>query len=516
MFIEEGSFKKAYEILEDGGLPEEMIRQFFLGELRFEGDTRADGSLSVVPDEGEVKPDFFYYSVQAALGGHRLYELEDCIRSNANENISILFSKVLTSGWFFSKYWEKILRYEGYPVIEGDSLKRIENGVILQNGKIVTCGWQEHRDLYPILCDLKLSSSPDWIHDELTIHITGSQLSGSLINKLRYTRFDKGAELTPKQIRTLFAQRDQFSMYGYEDGTIPYNLYKRCRDLEDHGGKYAGLMFLSTYYPHISLPKFSKEIFDTDNNKIFLRTSPKESMPGLLHSKLLDAETLEKRKHDSFHAKVRMEIDFKKFNAELYKITKRENKLHVFYQEYIEGPNGVCSYIGTSEFNWSMSIEQGAVVGGKMGDAVLSNEQYDKLRKIASTLYKDLDHPIQLEFVIGPDDDVYIVQLRLLYNNFEKAVIGQRPEETFAHGLTFSKGTGEFEIGDVLVVDSEAEPEQLLGKKALLVREDVEFSHALALSKVMRIPSIYGIGKVDLPDRFKITAYNKEGFVSRI
>jgi len=518
MFLDEGSFDKVYEILEDGGLPEDIIRKFFLKEMKFEGDTRDTGDLQLVPNDEFYPQDDLYYAVKTAIGSDwDISDLKSCLKYEQNKNIQTLLTKVYTVEWFNKTFWVKMLEEEGYKVVPGHYIGRIDNGVILQNGMIVLCGFQEHKYLYPILSRLDLATDADWTRDEITIHITSGQLSGSLVNNLKYYKYrGESPDLTTQQIETLFSQRDSLQLYGYDDGAIAINIHDRVKGIENHGGKYGGLEFLRLFYPKIKLPMFSKNIFDTHNKKIFLRTSPDRSMPGLLHSKLIEGETLQDREHDAFHAKVKMENEFKRYHSEMYKITKQENTLHTFFQEFIEGSNGVCNYTSKGDFSWSLSKEQGVIVGGGKGDDVLSNKQYDTLRKIASDLYQNLGEPIQLEFVIGPDDEVYIVQLRIFTNNYERTVIGQRPSGVIASGFTFSRGVDEFDIGDVLVVDSEGDSESLLGKKALIVRDNVEFAHVLALSKVLRIPSIYGVGDVDLPDRFKITAYNKEGFISKV
>ena len=55
----------------------------------------------------------------------------------------------------------------------------------------------------------------------------------------------------------------------------------------------------------------------------------------------------------------------------------------------------------------------------------------------------------------------------------------------------------------------------LKNKKALIVESMVEFSHILALSKALRIPSIYGTGPVDLSkyQNVSFSAITKHGYV---
>lgn len=115
------------------------------------------------------------------------------------------------------------------------------------------------------------------------------------------------------------------------------------------------------------------------------------------------------------------------------------------------------------------------------------------------------------------DDTVWIVQLRILENNAEETVILNKPEETLIIGKTFSKGIIEVDTDKILILDSDGDSELLLGKEALIVKEDVEFSHILALSKALRIPSIFATGDFELPEgKVRFTAYNKEAWITLI
>ena len=86
-------------------------------------------------------------------------------------------------------------------------------------------------------------------------------------------------------------------------------------------------------------------------------------------------------------------------------------------------------------------------------------------------------------------------------------------------GRAFSRGRAEaISVSDILIVKDECESEMLLGKKALIVDDDIAFSHILALSKALRIPSIYGTGRVDLSGHEKVnfTSIITEGFITSI
>ncbi len=68
----------------------------------------------------------------------------------------------------------------------------------------------------------------------------------------------------------------------------------------------------------------------------------------------------------------------------------------------------------------------------------------------------------------------------------------------------------------MLIIDSDCESSEVIGKKALIVREDVEFSHALAMSFSLKIPSIYGVGDVELPNEFEIDTEGREGYFLKV
>jgi len=142
----------------------------------------------------------------------------------------------------------------------------------------------------------------------------------------------------------------------------------------------------------------------------------------------------------------------------------------------------------------------------------------NKLEVVGKELYEDIDKTIQVEFVLS-DNVVYVVQLRLLRNNAERTVVVHTPEDTFLTGKTFSQGVLEnVNVEEILVLDSDGDSELLLGKKALIVKNEVEFSHILALSKALRIPSIFATGDFELPKtgEVKFYAYGPTGWVTKI
>ena len=93
---------------------------------------------------------------------------------------------------------------------------------------------------------------------------------------------------------------------------------------------------------------------------------------------------------------------------------------------------------------------------GVAGNKKLNKANHKELKSIATELYEDIGEPIQLEFVIH-DNELYIVQLRVLENNYERTVIIQEPDNIIATGKTFSHGyTDYLDISDILIVDSDA------------------------------------------------------------
>jgi hypothetical protein len=256
---------------------------------------------------------------------------------------------------------------------------------------------------------------------------------------------------------------------------------------------------LKKYYKDINLPKFSKEPIEGVKN--CLRTSPKYSLPGLLES-IFDI------KEDSLNE---IQRTFDK-----HKDVISGNELHAFYQEYIEGYNGVFHY-DNDGFRYDVSINQGDIVKGKKGNANVSETAIRKLEAFGKDLFADFERPIQVEFVIH-SDDFTVVQLRLLQNNAERTVRVSRPEECYVIGKTFSKGTIEVDVNNILILQSDGDSKLLLGKEALIIKDDVEFSHILALSKALKIPSIFATGEFQLPSEGKVKfyAYNEEAWITKI
>jgi hypothetical protein len=515
-FIEEGRVATVYETLQDGGFPNHLISEFFDGKYKFIGTTQNGGDLSIVKDESgdfnngleqclrSLLYDFDLEQHQVVymlenFKDHknvyalsRIYKLEDIKRKFGTDNLnSFTISKIEDVG------------FGVYTFNQLENASKFHDGVLLPSGDLITCGYQEHNILYPFLQELGLIKNSCWTDCDETIHISSGQISGTLAYHLE-SSYRKGLDehLTELQLQALFRLRKSIrSAYGSYD-SVPKMLLGYTDHQENHGGKWNNLSFLNKYYKTdlFRLPRFSKE--PLPNVKNCLRTSPKHSLPGLLESKFNLTENSVKELEETF---------------EKFKDVRKGNELHYFYQEYLEGPNGVFHY-DRDGFRCSVSENQGDVVQGKTGNYQLTKEELNKLEAVGKELYEDLDKPIQVEFVLS-GNEVYVVQLRLLRNNAERTVVVHTPKDTFLTGKTFSQGVLEnVNVEEILVLDSDGDSELLLGKKALIVKNEVEFSHILALSKALKIPSIFATSDFELPKsgKVKFYAYGPTGWVTNI
>jgi hypothetical protein len=514
-FIKEGCVSTVLEILQDGGFPRHLIQDFFDGKYKFTGTTQNGNDLSIVTDKSEdfndgleqclrsmlYKVDLEQHQVIHMLekfqdhkdvhAFNKIYKIEDIKRKYGTNNLNTFTISKIEEGGFGV-----------YTFNQLDNVGKFHDGLLLPTGDLVTCGYQEHNQLYPFLQELGLVKSRDWTDCDETIHISSGQISGTLAYHLE-SPYRKGLDenLTELQLQALFRLRKSIrSAYGSYD-SVSKMLLGYSEHQEKHGGKWNNLSFLHKYYKTdlFRLPRFSKELIP--NVKNCLRTSPKHSLPGLLESKFNLTENSVKELEETF---------------EKFKDVRKDNELHYFYQEYLDGPNGVFHY-DQEGFRCSVSENQGDVVQGKTGNYQLAEDELYKLETIGKELYEDLDEPIQVEFVIF-DNEVYLVQLRLLKNNAERTVIVHTPEDTFLTGNTFSQGVIEnVNVNEILILESDGDSELLLGKKALIVKNKVEFSHILALSKALRIPSIFATGDFKLPEtgEVKFYAYGPTGWVTK-
>jgi hypothetical protein len=516
-FIEEGRVASVYEILQYGGFPKHLMSDFFEGKYKFVGTTQNGGDLSVIKDETgdfsngleqclrsllfdfELEQHQVTYMLEKYKDHKHIYalskmfELEELKKRFGTDNLNAFTIAKIKEECFGVYLFEDL-----------EKVGEFHNGLILPSGDLITCGYQEHNELYPFLQELGLIKSSCWTDCEETIHISSGQISGTLAYHLESpyrSRLDN--KLTEQQLYAVFKLRKWISSaYGSYD-KVAKLLLDYTGHQEDFGGKWNNLTFLSKYYGKLDLfklPEFSKLSLDGLQN--CLRTSPKYSLPGLLESKFELTENSVKELEETF---------------EKFKNIRKDNELHYFYQEYVDGANGVFHY-DRDGFRYNVSENRGDVVQGKTSDYTISKTVLEKLENVGRELYEDIEKPLQVEFVLN-GKDVYLVQLRLLENNAERTVVVHPPEETFVLGKTFSYGTlDKVNVKDILVLDSDGDSEQLLEKKALVVKNEVEFSHILALSKALKIPSIFATGDFELPDSGEVQfyAYGPTAWISKV
>lgn len=519
----EGNYHSALEVLREGGFNIHQCRAFFMNAIQIEGDTRKDGIFGVEAKAYSKKKfakileasihlftrQKMSFSVEDLLSNQRKsYAYRD---SNFQKNVDALF-ELFPIEVIKATIFERRLRRKGYRIV-----KKIEgwnfDGVILKDGTIVKCGHQMHNQLYPLLYDYNKVDYPDWTEDNESVHISSSQMSGTLAYQLEnYHDWgdDRNKNLTPEILKVIRDNHNELSFYGM-GGSVMGKLMEFYEAEAEHGGKFGKLTFLKNCYPNIKLPKFSKE--EIKGVKNCIRTSPRLSMAGLLTSKFdIDENSIKE-----------IEADWEKYKHVVGKVKYiggeegYTNKLHYFYQEYLEGVNGVAHFRGRdeeAEFTYDCSENRGDIVDGKKGEITLHISKEVELKEIAQQLHKDIGRDIQLEFVIH-NDEVYIVQMRTLEKSNEYRSYPIDEDRVIAKGKSFSmKSESKLTVDDVLIIDEDCESELVIGKKAVIVRNDVEFSHALALSFSLKIPSIYGVGKdFELPEVFNIDANGRDGYI---
>ncbi len=506
-FFDEGRFKAVYDILVDSGLSQECIKMFFMGNCKFEGDTRKSGTLNFIfSDEIDEQSSSkrLYWAIINCINGEEIDEVLTKSEFFKNKNLTYL-DKVISRKQVISMIYKNVLEEKGFeinPDAENENVYR--NGAILRNGTYITCGYTEHSYLYPILRRLGLANSNDWTDDDITIHVSGGTVGGDCMNTLQRSYDGKRVgNCTDEQIATLIKYRKSITNIYGERNSLMESIREFVNAVENYGGKYNNLLFLSKYYPTVNLPKFSKKYIN-GIKKQCIRTSPKYSLPGLLESKF----------HINKNSVSEIEETFGCENhLEKYKDVREGNELHYFYQEFLEGKNGVCSIIN-KKFQYAVSSKQHEIVQGKISLEKLDDNEFEELESICKYIYDDIDEDLQFEFVIS-NCKVYIVQMRRLENSFERTILFGKPENVIAEGITFSKGRVVCKPDDILIIDSDCKPELLLNKKALVVKSHVQFSHILALSQSLKIPSLFNTGEIDLSkyDEVEFRADNETGYI---
>lgn len=520
--ISSGHFYNAIEVLKDGGAPNDIIKGFLTGRQHLTGDTRTEEGLQIEECEQHLMDGMdlmitgwasFCTTYKNKNGDHRpleTYEFDTIRRyleNKDNRHLTSLFS-IFTVEEFIAAYAKDIVSKDGYTITNLDDqtpIEKIRDGVILEDGTFIEVKYECHRYLYPILEQLNLSDNDgdEWGHKERKcIRISDYRVCGKvatiIASDLEIDSY-KGITVTQEQIKALFKWREHFpKMFSDRDGTVMNCVRDYIIRTEDKGAKWGNLKFLEMFN-YTKTPKISMNPLE---GKYALRTSPNKSMAGILDSKF----NVTKEKHEENVSD--MMLVWGK-----YKDLMDDNNLHIFSQEYVDGKNGVCHYKEKCDFEYSISEKRGDVVNGiDDGVSILSNDEYNYLRTLSRTLYRDLGEQIQLEYVCNPTG-VTIVQLRTIDTPIEEDVIDPNGK-VIGTGRSFRTGTGYFSKNETLIVDSQCDSKELIGKKCLIVREMVDFSHALSLSLTLKIPSIYGIGDVEIPEEFYLDTTKRTGVIT--
>jgi hypothetical protein len=513
-FILEGNYNIVFQEFVNQNIPVEEVKKFILQETKFEGDTRKDGLFIVedTPLTKEKLAERFITGIRTLCVYEDSFEkvsdvfdrdfINLCDRKDVQKNLRALF-KIFTRDEL-----KKLLNWElckadlGYYVVN-EIKDEYFNGIILQDGSIIEVGVQEHRFAYDTLMEYGYSNDNNsWGNDcTMTLKITEGQLVGAGSHAfLKYELFKDNCDITIEQAKVVMKHIDKLKSWDRYGDNLRVDILEFIEFYHDKGGKYGKLKFLETMYPQFNLPQFDLEPIEGIKNCI--RTSPKYSISGLLNSKFDISET----------SISEIEVDFEK-----YKDVVKDNELNYFYQEYLEGINGVCNYRSIG-FDYACSETRGDIVQGKAGSVTLTYDQEQELETIAKILFDDLEKEVQLEFVIS-GDKIYIVQLKVLSDAKRESYRGNTmidKDDIIVTGKSFYP-TEKYGIKkeNALIIDSDCDSSEVIGKEAVIVREDVSFSHALALSNTLKIPSIYAVGDVEIPDEFSIDTYYAEGYILR-
>lgn len=497
--IQSGKFRGVIQILEEGGLNKDQIISFLDGESEFEGDTR-EGDLSFISCEPMSKKPILTGWTTLSKGSAR--ELSEVRRTQFKEDSQ--FNAILDFiglDEFIERYRYDILEMLGYRVYRNEiSEERVFNGVFVQDGTFIECGYQCHIYLFDHLYRLKLSSDNRWTECEKTIHVSSGSLSGQVAYGIKGDY--KNELVSEDMLNSLFKWRRWInSYYSKNTGSVVRALMRREIKKNNLGAKYGILAFLKRYYA-FNVADISTNPFE---GEYCIRTSPKSSIPGILNSKFgVTKENLEQ-------SLAEIRSDYENMSEEL----KEHNELNVFYQRFIEGYNGVC-HIGDDEDDFSYDIgAQHEVVQGKITkevDKEVREVVETEVKRIARELQKDLGKELQIEFVIDKNLVPHIVQLRFIERpRFDRGEYVDRI--ILAEGISFTSGEVFLTRDECLIIDNESDSCNLLGYKAIIVRDRVEFSHILALSQALNIPSLYGVGDIELPDEFSIDTRYKQGII---
>ncbi|BAV39209.1 hypothetical protein BPT24_084 [Tenacibaculum phage pT24] len=525
--ISSGEFHIALEIILSGGLDinDEKHMVYILGFFRkafiLAGDTRTEEGIYITPQhdisELETANEMLYTGWRTLLSrlnrdyrvSYETYQIEYVLDNDFDDRDVTALKKVFKAETLGTIFRDSIFIDNNFGVYSMDNVneypltqeQKLRNGVITQCGLFIECGFEGHVDLYPLLHATGLSSTDSWFdsNERKVLHISSGQVKCNYLGNVleRNWMMDKKKHKpTEEQLKMLYHMRNHFNEFYACGRTTSKALLDYVIEEEKCGAKFGSLAFLSRF-KDVSIPEYSKTPLD---GKYALRTSPNKSMGGILTSYFgISTEKCEETIKT-------MESEYEK-----YKDLRPQNEFHYFYQREVEGYIGVAN-VYDGKFDIAISDKRDDIVGGKVSEIKVSKLVSDYIERLIMELSKDFESDVQIEFCFD-GFNIHILQLRVTSTQSIKDV--KVPSDAIL-GTSHCRGSNMAIPEKVLVIDSECESKELIDKEILIVRENVVFSHILALSKSLNIPSIYGVGKdFDLEgvELVKINTLGKQGFV---
>lgn len=486
-FLNEGAFDTFFKIMDDCGIDDTYIKLFFKGCIELDGDTRKDGLFLSAPEKPhkvDMKTAIITwlkhsdeYKKDREIDFNPVY-ISD-FKPIHNRLKSLLGDDYIPRT--FDKRQYHLFDIIGYNVLEKmPKEKKTINGIIIEDGTFIECAAYRHRSLEEQLTKMGYD-------EKYFLNISYNNIYGSLINELDYDSKKYDHQKIVAQFKTLKKFPIIRSKYTQDSAYKILNRYFIKH--YDNGGKYGSLKFINEIYG-FRTPKISKHYF---NGAGFVRSSPKKSLPGLLESYMVKDE-----KQAGVIVK-KMKSDYQHFSDLV-----GGNSFHYFFQEFIEGQTGVAHYTVDGEFSYALSSKNYDIVNGKSGGEKLEAIKEKELELMLKELYIyfGFDYDIQIEFCLNEKKELVVLQFRTFEVKKEKIKIPEIKGKTVCEGTSFQQGIVELIYGsEILTVTDDAEPSALVGKKALIVTGDGQYSHVLSLSRMLNIPSIYNTGSVNVDDK---------------
>lgn len=495
LFKNEGKYNSIYSFLTEGNplVTNEMIKGIVFGGYTVIGDNinelqivEDNTSLTVIENNiNSIRNDIKYmdienYTALVNIIGKRFnnvfqYKLD---KYKLDIKCKNLYDELYRET---QQYYSKFLSVNYYKDVQ---FSYDTTALILPDGIVLFIYSKSHSTYEKIWKELYNENLED-----IAVYVTeGNYLYNKVVNHLSNldVLYDiKDINITEEQIDAILSYNFRIK-YNY--GCSINELIRRyyiCK--YNNGSKYGNLMFLKK----LGFPIVYIDTKPFECKSLAIRTSLKNSLPGVMTSRfnVTDIPTTIKEIKEEYNTKI-----------------KGNNELYLFYQEFIEGDNGVCTYID-NKLNARIG-NQGDLVNNVEGKE-LNEGHLKELDYICYKINKYLDIPFQLEFVIH-NNQIFIVQLRT-FNNIatDNYLTGEDIYKALCTGKSFTKGRGTCNINDILIVESEYNTSDLPDNiKLIIVKNDVDFAHTLALSDRLNIPSMYGVKNIDKIKTLQTISFN--------